>query len=358
MPLNFFVLFYFRIQNNLSPKWTTYFDIDYEFGVITRLNVGVYDEVRKGQNKPMGSAMFEVGEVLGTRGNTKAKRLRPGGDIFVRITPVPETEQGAGTLHCTFQGHKLQNVDGFFSKSDPFFEIFEKVELAGGLTWQPIYRSKPIMNNLNPKWEPFAIDMGRLCGGDRTKNFLVKVWDWQKNGKHGSMGSFETNVNSLLDAVVDTPDDTSKGFAVTKRMKLVAGYIIVTEARVEGATPDSLPPPTFSAFTGTEDASAPISQSMPPSTETPSFANTAASAAAVAAAGAAFSSQSHTTSPAGNQETQPAWSTLPPTVSSSFFSSPMPTITTDIGASLAPSRALFVRSTSVTAPSVKIKRIL
>ena len=48
--------------------------------------MGVWDDVNKGgknkkkvENKPMGSALFEVGEVLGSRGSTKAKKLRNGG---------------------------------------------------------------------------------------------------------------------------------------------------------------------------------------------------------------------------------------------------------------------------------------
>ena len=45
------------IKNSLSPKWTTSFDLSYEMGNLTRVNVGIYDEVRKGTHKPMGSAV-------------------------------------------------------------------------------------------------------------------------------------------------------------------------------------------------------------------------------------------------------------------------------------------------------------
>jgi len=53
-----------RIKNTLNPKWTTYFDLDYHMGRIERINVGVYDEIRKGQHKPMGSAVSFVSRVM------------------------------------------------------------------------------------------------------------------------------------------------------------------------------------------------------------------------------------------------------------------------------------------------------
>ena len=151
----------------------------------------------------MGSALFEVGEVLGARGNTKAKKIRSGGTLYVRITPAPQT---TGTLHLNIRGINLKNTEGYFGKSDPFFEIAAKVEAAGGLTWHPVYRSKPVMNDLNPNWPPFSMDLSRLCEGDLDKPILVEIWDWQKKGNHSSMGSFETTVNALLSSAVAGAD--------------------------------------------------------------------------------------------------------------------------------------------------------
>ena len=56
------------IKNTLSPKWTTNFVFDYEFGKESHINVAIVDEVRKKKNdKPMGSAVFEIGDILGSR---------------------------------------------------------------------------------------------------------------------------------------------------------------------------------------------------------------------------------------------------------------------------------------------------
>jgi len=273
------------IKNSLSPKWTTFFDIPYTLGCLTRINIGIYDEVRKGTHKPMGAAMFEVGEVLGARGNTKAKNLRKGGTLFARITAAPKT--GGGGLQLTLRGVQIKNVDGLFGKSDPFFEISAKLSAAGGLTWQPVYRSKPVMNNLNPTWEPFSLDLDRLCEGDRNKPILFKLYDWQKNGKHVTIGSFETNVNAILGAQVGGADvdpkrvDVSKAFHVMKRGKIFGGKIVVVAASIyDEAKPISpVPVSTMSApsaaaqipsFSQALDAP-PVSYNAAPPAPSPAF---------------------------------------------------------------------------------------
>lgn len=48
-------------------------------GTPKKVVIQIFDEVRKGDNKSMGSATFEVGECLGARGNTKARKLKQGG---------------------------------------------------------------------------------------------------------------------------------------------------------------------------------------------------------------------------------------------------------------------------------------
>jgi len=70
------------IKNSLSPKWTTSFLFDYNFGKETHINVSVVDEVRKQSDKPMGSAVFEIGDILGSRGSTKAKKTKKGWDTL------------------------------------------------------------------------------------------------------------------------------------------------------------------------------------------------------------------------------------------------------------------------------------
>lgn len=98
------------IKNSLSPTWVKTFTVNYEFAKLTRLNIGVYDEVRKSRDdKPMGSSVFEIGAVFGAPGNMKAKKLKGGGILYLRVEKAPEVEN-VGTFHCELKGLKLNNI--------------------------------------------------------------------------------------------------------------------------------------------------------------------------------------------------------------------------------------------------------
>lgn len=215
------------IKNSLSPHWVKTFDLEYDFTKEIKINVGVYDEIRKGQNKSMGNVIFEIGDILGARGNIKAKRLKHGGTVFCRAKKAPRKEE-VGKFNFQLRGIKLKNVDGLFGKSDPFFEVFNLINAASGQTWQIVYRSEVIKNDLNPRWKPVSLSLDDLCGGDRDQKVRITVKDWEKNGKHTHMGNFETTVNEIMKKKT-TGDDTSKDFTLMKGNKKY-GHVMVTAA--------------------------------------------------------------------------------------------------------------------------------
>jgi hypothetical protein len=207
-------------KNSLSPAWTTTFQTTYTFGKETKFNVGIFDEVRKeNKAKTMGSALFEIGEVLGARGSIKAKKLKNGGTVFARVTKAAEVQQG--TFHGQLRGIKLKNVDGLFSKSDPFFIVNSQSNDPGGRVWQPVYRSEVIQNNLNPTWKEFSISIEKLCGGERDRAIQIEVFDWEKSGKHQAMGKFQTSVNGMISSVVMGGTGDPKTVPMTGALKLI-----------------------------------------------------------------------------------------------------------------------------------------
>ena len=278
-----------RIKNSLSPRWTETIELDYSIGQSTRFNVGIYDEIRKAKvNKPMGSAILEVGEILGSRGKLKAKRLNRGGTLFCRITAAAP-KSVSGTLQLSLRGVGLKNVDGLFGKSDPFFEVLMQVKVANGMMWQPLFRSKHIMNNLNPIWEPCSIELRRLVEHehDEAKRnelnitqhpLLITVFDWERSGRHKSLGQFETTIQALLDG--ETPGasgppkmvNLDKAFVLRKRGAHVHrgrqskefGKVVVTQAVLEGSTEARSAPITSSSTPLTSTMPTPIPVPDPP----------------------------------------------------------------------------------------------
>lgn len=213
------------IKNSLDPDWVTTFTIDYELGQPVNVLVKVFDEVRKGENKSMGSAVFDIGAILGSKGSTKAKRMQDGkGTLFARVEEV----KGDGRkLKLKMSGLKLKNLDGFFNKSDPFYELMKKDHGLRGSEWNVVHRSSYIKDNLNPNWDLEYIDLGILCGGNLDEIFMLSVYDHESSGKHELMGRFETSVNGLIQA------KQSPGIPL-KRNDKVSGSIVVHVAEVVG----------------------------------------------------------------------------------------------------------------------------
>ena len=128
----------------------------------------------------MGSAIFEIGSIIGAKGNTKAKKMKKGkGTIYVRVEKV----KGSGSLRLKMSGIKLKNVEGFMKKSDPFYELAKKDYGLKGTEWNVVHRSKEVKDNLSPNWAEDNLDLSTLCGGDLDHPILISVFDYESSGK-------------------------------------------------------------------------------------------------------------------------------------------------------------------------------
>ncbi|GAX21307.1 hypothetical protein FisN_1Lh138 [Fistulifera solaris] len=221
------------IQNTLSPSWTHVFPFDYEMGTIVKLIVTIYDEETKRDNKPMGSALLDVADVLGARGQRKAIQLRQGGKLFAHL----RERHGTGLLRLQLKASQLKNTEGFGfrNKSDPFFEISRQINSASGDTWDNVYRSETKMNNLEPEWNMTTLELSTVCGGDIHLPLKVTIYDYDDDGKHDYMGELETTVQGLLTACTNGVEDPSKALKVQKQGK-AAGVVYVFQAEVSGAS--------------------------------------------------------------------------------------------------------------------------
>lgn len=82
----------------------------------------------------MGTALFEVGAILGSRGNTGSKNLQTGGAVYVNIERG--RENGLKGKFCfKLRAFRLKNTQSFGQTSSPFFEMLRKVDRPTGATW-------------------------------------------------------------------------------------------------------------------------------------------------------------------------------------------------------------------------------
>ncbi len=202
-------------------------------GTIMKLIVTIYDEETKRDNKPMGSALLDVADVLGARGQRKAVQLRQGGKLLAHI----RERHGTGLLRLQLKASKLKNTEGFGfrNKSDPFFEISKQINSASGDTWDNIYRSETKMNNLEPEWNITTLQLSTLCGGDMQLPLKVTIYDYDDNGQHDYMGELETTVQGFMKASTNGVEDVNKALTVQKQGK-AAGVVYVLKAEVSGTS--------------------------------------------------------------------------------------------------------------------------
>lgn len=183
------------------------------------------DEVRKEDNIPMGTAILEVGSILGRKGNAKAKKLKNGGVVYAKLV---DAEEYCGTFSFQLSGVDLANTEGMFRKSDPFVQFKRREYGNSGSEWNVVYRSSTVKNNLSPDWEADELDLSVLSPQNLDEEIYLEIFDYESDGNHVLMGEITTSVNALMAAA-----DGGYGITLTKEGE-DTGTLVVNAATVSG----------------------------------------------------------------------------------------------------------------------------
>lgn len=76
-----------------------------------------------------------------------------------------------------------------------------------------VAKSNIVMNNLNPTWDPFVVEID-ACGGMKAP-LEVRVYDYDEDGTHDFIGSFGTTLEQLVSqagASIPLINPNKKGF--------------------------------------------------------------------------------------------------------------------------------------------------
>src|SRR3954453_13732318 len=65
--------------------------------------------------------------------------------------------------------------------------------------WRPLlaFRTETIKKTLDPSWQPFRLSLFVLNNGIKTRPLLWEVYDWNSNGSHELIGSFEAPMTRI-----------------------------------------------------------------------------------------------------------------------------------------------------------------
>ncbi|XP_072234244.1 copine-3 isoform X2 [Leuresthes tenuis] len=195
-----------KVQNCLRPKFAKKFVIDYYFEIVQKLKFGIYDIDNKtvdlSDDDFLGELECTLGQVVSSKKLTRPlvlKNKTPAGKGTITITA--EEIKDNRVVNFEVEARKLDNKD-FFGKSDPYLEFYK---LADAGSWQLAHRTEVVKNNLNPTWRPFRIPLQSLCGGDMDKSIKVECYDYDDDGSHDLIGTFETTMKRLQDASRTSP---------------------------------------------------------------------------------------------------------------------------------------------------------
>ncbi|KAK7881384.1 hypothetical protein WMY93_029793 [Mugilogobius chulae] len=194
-----------KVQNCLCPKFAKKFVVDYYFEIVQKLRFGIYDIDNKtidlSDDDFLGELECTLGQVVSSRKYTRPlvlKNKTPAGKGVITVSAEEIKDNRVANFEV--QARKLDNKD-LFGKSDPYLEFFKQTETG----WQLAHRTEVVKNNLNPSWRPFRIPVQSLCGGDMDKPIKVECYDYDNDGSHDLIGTFETTMTRLQEATRVSP---------------------------------------------------------------------------------------------------------------------------------------------------------
>eukprot|EP00753_Platysulcus_tardus_P012741 PLAT3532.3.p1 GENE.PLAT3532.3~~PLAT3532.3.p1 ORF type:complete len:575 (-),score=322.82 PLAT3532.3:1822-3546(-) len=215
-----------------NPDFADHVDMDYMFEEQQYLRITVYD-------KDSDSAAISAHDRLGGIDTTLAALMGARGQVLVLpldgdsskgqlIVRGEKLEASSEVVRMRMSARKLDNKDGFFGKSDPFFTI-SRMREDGSL--DKVWQSEVVMDNLSPTWAVFEAPVTRLCNGDYDRPLTIHVLDWDRDGTHDLIGCFQTSLRGMLTPGA-TFDVINAKKQAKKRKYKNSGTVTVVEATV------------------------------------------------------------------------------------------------------------------------------
>ncbi|KAJ3185015.1 hypothetical protein HDU87_002581 [Geranomyces variabilis] len=189
------------IQNNLNPTFTKPIKMTYYFEEEQRLRFAVYDIDKPNSQNPedhdfLGSYETTLAAIVSASGQSIQKPLQNQSHPkagYIKIAAEEQTDLKHVVKMC-FHGSKLDKKD-LFGKSDPLYVISRSQEDG---TYLPVFRSPHQLKTLNPTFDPVVIPIAQLCNGDRDRQLLWEIYDWNKSGTDELIGGFSASVNEMI----------------------------------------------------------------------------------------------------------------------------------------------------------------
>eukprot|EP00579_Thalassiosira_antarctica_P000165 CAMPEP_0201866306 /NCGR_PEP_ID=MMETSP0902-20130614/942_1 /ASSEMBLY_ACC=CAM_ASM_000551 /TAXON_ID=420261 /ORGANISM="Thalassiosira antarctica, Strain CCMP982" /LENGTH=671 /DNA_ID=CAMNT_0048391255 /DNA_START=92 /DNA_END=2107 /DNA_ORIENTATION=- len=248
------------VTKSSNPRWTASFSVQYEYGsqllvfvdifavrtsgVSNVLIASVGNIVNKRGMKLLGRAVFDVQDVLGSRNNVKARRLRNGGVVYAHVEQqssnnsspsrslsAPSSDslllnlrlRANSLIHTHSRTHSMKHrvAPNRISKPDTYYEI-SRLSFSSSGTWIVVYRSPTVKESVSPMWDEAVIHWSVPSSSQSSSSpgvsqdlgiFSIRITVYKvKKRKCKEIGSCQTTVENLLEACQTTMAKVTTGY--------------------------------------------------------------------------------------------------------------------------------------------------
>lgn len=219
------------ISKSCHPQWTKALWLDYEHGTKKYFQVKVLRRSHTQGHKVVGSALFEVSDILASN-SCKVKRFPHGGVVISSLKVVPSAREDF-VFRFRLRAMQLKIPRTVFGTKvdDTIFELARKRITKSGHNWIVIYRSNPALDSLLPFWDVAQVSLE--SGSDEELLSPVQVMVWDKT-RRIFMGCAETSVHNIVKSLVedDFDEPSERDLVLLKRGKEVGSLRVISASVV------------------------------------------------------------------------------------------------------------------------------
>lgn len=206
------------VKNNLNPDFETSLKVEYFFERNQQFRVEVVDcdDAVKKQGDFLGEAEFALGDVVGSKYNTRVFDIRRKGKKAGRLIVRAEQENELPKFEVSFDVvFRNAPSSGLFSSKKRFFEIRKQrvsrdarrhlvrndldFAQADRQDWQLVHRSSPSAGDEH-RFSVSRVSSARLCDSDFNLPLQVVLLKFKSSGAHYEVASRKTTLGELAAA--------------------------------------------------------------------------------------------------------------------------------------------------------------
>lgn len=204
----------------INPIFKQKFRLNFVFNEEQTYVLRVFDEDLRyatglSEHDYLGGCVFSLGQLMGAKGCSLAKRLRTNGknrnDAYLVVTGkgvVEDREVLEFRFSCQdlVQQHNIiiDKIDRskVIDKCRPYFRL-ERLN-KDDQSWELIWKSEVLKQTLDPVWNEARLPIQLLCNDNQEDPLKITIWDYVKKTKsHHVMGFVESSVAEILGKAKD-----------------------------------------------------------------------------------------------------------------------------------------------------------